>query len=218
MASPPEQESFMRHSAWLHIRPMALVMTLLAPACGKGGPAGPTETATVSGVVRAATGASIEGASVSIGGVATTTGADGGFVLQRVPVGSATIVTSAPRFDPRTESVSLIAGSNAHDVVLTHQTIFNHQNVRAYLPTGVAEYRVAIVFLPGLKDPATGNPLDSRGLVGDSATGSSCSIWCLPAEIAEVRQRSLELAGGKVALVGTTTLVEEAGSYETLIG
>ncbi|HLL85281.1 MAG TPA: hypothetical protein VK420_21600 [Longimicrobium sp.] len=145
-----------------------------------------------------------------------TTGADGRFELQNLPVGNATIVTSAPRFDPRAENVSLIVGTNVHDVELAQQTIFAHQEVVAYLPPGRAEYRAAIVFLPGLRDPATGNPLDSRGLVSGAA-GGTCAIWCGPAEKAEVRRRSLELAGGTVALIGTTTLVEQPASYATLL-
>ncbi len=96
---------------------------------------------------------------------------------------------------------------------MTHQTIFTHQNVRAYLPPGIAEYRVAIVFLPGLGNPP---PLDSRGLVSGTPGGRR-SIWRHPAVIAEVRRRSLELAGGNVALVGTTTLVDHPASYETLL-
>lgn len=195
---------------------IALVTSMMVTACAERAPSAPGATASVSGVVKAGTGAVIEGASVRIGSATATTGADGRFALQDLPAGSATIITSAPRFDSRSESVSLTAGANAHDVVLTHQTIFAHQNVRAYLPLGVAEYEVAIVFLPGLRDPATGNPLDSRGLVSGTAVGG-CSIWCSPAEIAEIRKRSLELAGGKVALVGTTTLVDNPASYQTLL-
>jgi pimeloyl-ACP methyl ester carboxylesterase len=106
-----------------------------------------------------------------------------------------------------------MAGTNAHDVVLTQQTIFNHQNVRAYLPPGVDEYRAAIVFLPGLGNPP---PLDSRGIVG-GPWGGAKSIWRNPAVVAEVRRRSLQLAGGNVALVGTTTLVDHPASYQTLL-
>jgi pimeloyl-ACP methyl ester carboxylesterase len=194
----------------------ALATGILVAACGGSAPSGPAGTATVSGVVRAATGAVIEGASVKIGDATTTTGADGRFELEKLPVGNATIVTGAPRFDPRSESVSLTAGTNAHDVVLTPQTLFTYQNAVAYLPPGIAEYRAAIVFLPGLRDPATGNPLDSRGLVRGTSDGT-CSIWCLPSERAEVRRRALDLAGGNVALIGTTTLLDDAASHATLL-
>src|ERR671914_3089429 len=98
---------------------IALATSILVAACGGSDPGGPTATATVSGVVKAATGAVIEGASVRIGAVTATTGPDGRFELQNLPVGSATISTSAPGFVPRSESVSLVAGTNTHDVVLT---------------------------------------------------------------------------------------------------
>src|SRR5918992_3554218 len=91
---------------------------LVAAACG-GSPGGPTATATVSGVVRDATGAVIVGATVRIGSATATTGADGRFELQNLPVGSATIITSAPDFDSRTQNVSLTAGNNTLDVVLS---------------------------------------------------------------------------------------------------
>src|SRR5688500_322909 len=96
------------------------------------------------------------------------------------------------------------------------ETLFTYQNAVAYLPPRVAEYKAAIVFLPGLRDPATGNPLDSRGLVRGTSD-ATCSIWCLTNERAEVRERALELAGGNVALVGTTTLLDQSAEYEKLL-
>jgi N-acetylneuraminic acid mutarotase len=98
---------------------IAIVTSILVAACGESDPGGPTAIATVSGVVKAASGAVIEGASVSIGSATATTGADGRFELQNLPVGSATITTSAPDFDSRSQNVVLIAGNNTHDVVLT---------------------------------------------------------------------------------------------------
>jgi hypothetical protein len=94
--------------------------------------------------------------------------------------------------------------------------LFTYQNAVAYLPAGIAEYKVAIVFLPGLRDPATGNDLDSRALVRGTWDGA-CSIWCSPAERAQVRSRALALAGGNVTLIGTTTLVDTPASYATLL-
>ena len=94
--------------------------------------------------------------------------------------------------------------------------LFTYQNAVAFLPTGIAEYKAAIVFLPGLRDPATGNDLDSRALVSGTP-GGACSIWCSPAERAQVRSRALRLAGGNVALIGTTTLVDNPASYDTLL-
>lgn len=197
---------------------LAVATWIIGAGCGQSDPGAPVGTATVSGVVRAAGGAVIEGASVRIdGGTGTaTTGPDGRFELENLPVGSATIITSAPRFDPRSETLILTAGSHAHDVVLTPRTLFTYQNAVAYLPPEAAEYRAAIVFLPGLRDPATGNPLDSRGLVRGTSDGP-CSIWCLAAEKAEVRRRALELAGGNVALIGTTTLLDDAAGHGALL-
>lgn len=94
--------------------------------------------------------------------------------------------------------------------------LLTYQNAVAFLPAGITEYKVAIVFLPGLRDPATGNDLDSRALVSGTS-GAGCSIWCSPFEKAEVRTRALKLAGGNVALVGTTTLVDTPASYATLL-
>ena len=208
----------MRFSTAIPPFAMALATSILFAACGKSEAGGPTTTATatVSGVVKASTGAVIEGASVQIGSATGTTDADGEFEIQNLPVGSATIVTTAPRFDQRSENVSLNEGTNAHDVVLTHKTIYTVQNVLAYLPLDKAEYRAAIVFLPGLRDPATGNPLDSRRLVSGAA-GTGCSIWCLPTDLSEVKQRALALAGGNVALVGTTTLLDQPTDFGTLL-
>ena len=95
-------------------------------------------------------------------------------------------------------------------------TLFTYGSAVAYLPPGISQYKAAIVFLPGLRDPATGNPLDSRALVRGTSE-SVCSIWCRADERAEVRRRALELAGGNVALVGTTTLVDNSASYATLL-
>ena len=99
----------------------AVVTSILLTACGGGDPGGPDATATVTGVVKATTGAVIQGASVSVGGRTTTTGADGRFEIQGLQVGNATISASAPLFDARSESVSLVGGVNTHDVVLTPQ-------------------------------------------------------------------------------------------------
>jgi hypothetical protein len=94
--------------------------------------------------------------------------------------------------------------------------LFTYGNALAFLPTGIAQYKAAIVFLPGLRDPATGKDLDSRDLVRGTS-GGGCSIWCSPAERAQVRSRALALVGGNVALIGTTTLVDTPASYDTLL-
>jgi N-acetylneuraminic acid mutarotase len=108
----------MQFSTTIRTLALALVASTAVAACGNGDPVA-TATATLSGGVSAASGAVIEGASVTIGGATATTGADGRFELQNLPVGSTTMVTSAPDFDSRSQNVTLTAGDNTHDVVLT---------------------------------------------------------------------------------------------------
>jgi pimeloyl-ACP methyl ester carboxylesterase len=93
--------------------------------------------------------------------------------------------------------------------------LVTYENTVAYLPPGVAQYKTAIVFLPGLRDPSTGLPLDSRGLVRGTAE-QTCSIWCGSDKL-EVRRRALELANGNVALIGTTTLLDNSEDYGILL-
>ena len=97
------------------------LLTAFVASCSEGEPSGPSPngTASVSGVVTAASGAAIDGASVTIGTTTATTAADGHFEIGNLPPGSATIVTAAPDFDTLSQNVTLVAGMNAHDVVLT---------------------------------------------------------------------------------------------------
>jgi hypothetical protein len=106
----------MKFSASIPALAMAQVTSIVVVACGESDPVGPTATATVSGAVKAASGAAVDGASVRFGSVIAATGPDGRLELEHVPVGRATIITSAPRFDPLSESVSPMAGTNVHDV------------------------------------------------------------------------------------------------------
>jgi N-acetylneuraminic acid mutarotase len=97
---------------------MVLFAVILSACAESPGEPTPGLTANLSGVVTAASGAFIEGASVKIGSTVATTDADGGFELQNVPVGLVTIVTSAPDFTSRSESVTLAEGDNTHDIML----------------------------------------------------------------------------------------------------
>ena len=92
-------------------------------ACGQDSPVDPTktatETATLSGVVKAASGAFMQGATVQVGNAFATTGVGGAFQLQNLKVGGATLITSAPDFETQFTNVLLAAGSNtASDVWL----------------------------------------------------------------------------------------------------
>ena len=215
-ASELSQQRRMQHSTSRPTLALAIAISVLFAACGQSDPADPTVTATaiVTGVVKAATGDVVSGASVKIGNASATTGADGRFELRDLAIGSATMTTSAPRFDSRSDGLSLVEGTNTQDVVLTRQTLYTYGSAIAFLSPEIAEYKAAIVVLPGLRDPATGNPLDSRGLV--RGTDAVCSIWC-GTDRDEVRSRALKLVGGNVALIGTTTLLDQTADYDKLI-
>jgi hypothetical protein len=116
VATPPSV-SIMQISTSIRTLARALVASTFLAACGAD--AGPAPTANVSGIVTAASGAVITGASVTTRSVTATSGADGRFEIQNVPAGSASITTSAPDFDAQMQNVVLIAGNNTHDVVLT---------------------------------------------------------------------------------------------------
>jgi pimeloyl-ACP methyl ester carboxylesterase len=194
-----------------------IVLAALLAACSSEdpGPIEPIVPASLSGVVTNASGVVIDGATVKVGTAVATTGADGKFEVQNLTAGPVTIATSAPRFDERTETVILTAGANTRDMVLTLKTLFTFGNVQAYLPAASVRYKAAIVFLPGLMDPTTGNPLDSRGIVTGAAL-PACNVWC-GTDRMTVRARSLELLGGDVALVGTTTLLDNSAHYDVLL-
>ena len=108
----------MRFSTSIPTLATALAASVLVAACGNGDPARPTATASLSGVVKAASGVGIEGASVKIGSATATTGAGGAFELQNLPVGSVTMTTSAPDFDAWSQIVVLTEGQNTVDVWL----------------------------------------------------------------------------------------------------
>src|SRR5688572_5631216 len=109
----------MRFSMSIPRLAMAFATSILVVACGTDEPGGPPATAIVSGVVSASTGAVVPGASVRVGSATATTGADGRYELANLAPGTATISTSAAGFVPGVASVSVVVGTNTHDVVLT---------------------------------------------------------------------------------------------------
>ena len=100
-----------------------LLATAFLGACSESGPSEPTPiaTASVTGTVTAASGAAVAGASVRVGLTAVSTAANGSFALTNLPLGSATLITSATGYVSQSQSLTLVAGANAHDVVLSPQ-------------------------------------------------------------------------------------------------
>ncbi|WP_284349710.1 Kelch repeat-containing protein [Roseisolibacter agri] len=194
------------------MRALALVLSILLVACGGGGPGAPTTTATVSGVVKTAAGAVIAGASVKIGSATVTTGADGRFELQNVPVGSATIAISAPDFDPRSQTVTLVAGSNTHDVVLTPADK-GEWGTRANLLVNNSEFALAEangkLYVLGGYPPQMGPNRTSRTVqVYDIATDR----WTLGPELPEPNNHGMAAAvNGKVYLLGGQVTDDQNG-------
>lgn len=193
---------------------IALIAAMLVAACGGSDPGDPTATATVAGVVRAASGAVIAGASVKIGSATATTGADGRFELPNVPVGSATIVISAPDFDPRSQTVTLSAGPNTHDVVLTPAD-GGVWGTRANLLAANSEFALAeangkLYVLGGY--PA--NRQTSRTVqVYDVASDS----WTLGPPLPQPNNHGMAAAvGGKVYLIGGQLTADQEGYVNTV--
>ena len=110
----------MRFPSSTATRAMALATAITVAACGGGEDAGgPAAAATVAGLVSASGGGAVQGATVQVGSRTTTSGADGRYELRNLPLGPATIATSSPLHDPRSDAVTLVGGMNTHDVVLT---------------------------------------------------------------------------------------------------
>ena len=192
---------------------MALAASILLAACGGGDPAAPPATATVSGVVTAAGGAVVAGASVKIGTATTTTAAGGQFELQNLPVGNATIVTSAPDFEPRTQTVVLIAGSNTHDVVLAPADK-GVWGTRANLLVNNSEFAFAEangkLYVLGGYPPTQGPNRTSRAVqVYDIATDQ----WQLGPELPQPNNHGMAAAvDGRIYLIGGQTTDDQQGA------
>ena len=187
---------------------VASAASIIAAACGDGGPGGPTATASLAGVVKAATDAVIEGASVKIGSATATTGADGRFELQNLPVGSATIVTTAPGFGPRSESVTLVAGTNTHDVTLTAVPTSTVSGfVRAITGAVIAGASVSV----GSTTSTTG--ADGRFELQNLPVGNSTIVSTAPGFVQ--RSASATLAAGSNTL---DIVLVPAGNWEMRTG
>ncbi|MDF1503455.1 carboxypeptidase regulatory-like domain-containing protein [Roseisolibacter sp. H3M3-2] len=191
----------------------ALAASLVLVACGGGGgdPTG-SATATVAGVVKDAAGAVIAGASVSVGALTATTGADGRFALPGVPVGSALVVASAPDFDPRSQTVTLVAGSNTLDVVLAPADK-GEWGTKANLLANNSEYALAEaggkLYVLGGYPPQMGPNRTSRTVqVYDVAADR----WELGPPLPEPNNHGMAAAvGGRVYLLGGQVTDDQNG-------
>ncbi len=132
---------------------------MCAFACGGGGGGGgnvidptpiqpPPATGNVIGTVRnAVSSAVIAGASVSIGSLHISTGADGTFALNNVPSGLAVIRCISAGLADYTSNIMVTAGTTTHDIRLSLQEVFELMSgaFSLYVPAGVTVVRGIIV-------------------------------------------------------------------------
>ncbi len=135
----------MRRHAWF-----LMPFTCLALACGGDGGGGPSSTGTISGTVTsAASGAPVAGAIVSVGSIESTSDAGGHFELAGVPTGTATVGCSRAGYVAYSASITVQEGSNAQDIALATQEVYQSGLFSLYVPANVVQVRAVIVGLGG---------------------------------------------------------------------
>ena len=186
------------------------LMILLLVACGdSSGPDGAAEGATLSGIVRTAGGpAVLEGVTISGGGQQATSDAGGHFELTNLPVGPATVRAERPGYLPAEDLVSISAGANTHDFVMSAQEIFVSEPYATYVPAGVGPLRGVIISLGGgvtTSGFVTGGNLEGTGELEESLQALGASLRTLT-------------KSAHVALLGTTIerLANSAASDDAL--
>ena len=197
------------------IRTLAIALATLfsTAACG-GDPGAPPARATLSGIVRTAAGAAIAGASVSIGNATATAGADGRFQLQDLPVGNAIIIASADGFDQRSESMILVAGTNARDVVLT-PTDLGEWGTRASLLAANSEFALA---------ESNGKLYIMGGYPSSRVTQRTVQIydiasdrWQFGPQLPQPNNHGMAAAvNGKIYLIGGQLTADQEGYVDTV--
>jgi hypothetical protein len=195
----------MRLSTSTATRALALATSIFVAACGNSDAGGPAATATVSGVVTAASGGAIEAATVRIGTATATTSADGRFEIRDLPVGSATLLTSATGFDPRSESISLSEGPNTHDVALTPA---GEWELRAPLLANNSELAVAEangkLYLLG------GYPPNRQSVRTVQVYDIASDRWVLGPQLPQPNNHGMAASvDGKIYLIGGQTLADD---------
>ena len=193
---------------------IAFVTSVFGAACGDSDdPGGLTTTATLSGIVRTPTEAPITGASVKVGTITATTGADGRFELQNLPVGSVMITTSAQGFEPASETLSLSAGVNNRDIVLTPADL-GEWGMKAGLLVNNSEFALAEangkIYVLGGYPPQQGPNRTSRAVqIYDIASNS----WQLGPELPQPNNHGMAASvNGKIYMLGGQTTDDQNGA------
>jgi hypothetical protein len=183
-------------------------------ACGGDDPGGPDQTATLSGAVTTQVGAAVQGASVAVGSISATTGADGRFELQNLPVGTVTMTTTAQGFDPRSESLSLRAGSNTRDVLLA-ATDLGEWGSRAGLLAANSEF--ALTELNGKLYAMGGYPASRVTVRTVQVYDIATDTWQYGPELPQPNNHGMAASvNGKVYLIGGQLTADQEGYVNTV--
>jgi hypothetical protein len=172
---------------------------------------GPT-AATVSGVVKAAvTKLPIAGATVTIGGQHTETGANGQFELTGVATGALTIRCEHPRYQTQQASLTVPAGGITRDFELAVQEIYEFGSNAIYVPADVGTVRAVIIALggPTATGFVTGGPLTPK-VLDPIVEQSQQTLGSLLRTLA--RSRHVALLGSS-----TTSMSNNASSDQRLL-
>jgi N-acetylneuraminic acid mutarotase len=201
----------MKSARSIVILAIALLTSTFVIGCGD--PGGPSATATLTGLVTTPTGVAVQGASVKVGSATATTGADGRFELQNLPIGSVTVITSAEGFDALSQTVTLVAGSNTRDVFLTPIDL-GVWGMRAPLLVNNSEFALAEangkLYVLGGYPPQMGPNRTSRAVqIYDIASNS----WQLGPELPQPNNHGMAAGvNGKIYLLGGQTTDDQDGA------
>lgn len=194
--------------------------SIFLTACGGGDDGGPPASATLSGsVMRAGSNpVAIAGATVRVGTVTATSGSDGRFELQNLPVGLITLVTSAQGFDERSQEITLNSGANTRDVLLTLTVLppidGGDWGTRANLLVNNSEFPLAeangkLYVLGGYPPEMGPNRTSSTVQVYDIATNT----WQLGPQLPLPNNHGMAASvNGKVYLIGGQTTDDQQGA------
>jgi pimeloyl-ACP methyl ester carboxylesterase len=210
--------------------PFLLGSALLTLACagGDGSTAPPAASATLSGVVQEeSSGVGIAGATVTAGGVSTSSAQDGTFELRNVSIGdSVAVAVTATGFDAFSRTMAIHAGTNTLSVSLARRTIWEARGFAIYLPPGVSVYRGVFLFLGG-SGGTLETSLDTRPFVkGDfdyyltvrNQRMRDYMAAMRPRVLAFARAHALGVMGASVWLLNGDSLVGALNALAPLTG
>lgn len=205
------------HSGRPRVRPgwrrlSSALIALVAACSDPSGPGGGGETGTLTGTVRAtANGAVIAGATVSVGSLQATSGADGRYELANIPVGTVTARATRAGYGPVEASVLIGEGTTTtQDFSLTVQEIYVSGADAAYVPSGVGRLRGVIITLGG---PVTSGFVTGGRIAPTGYDPLEVSLQSLGASLRNLARTA------RVALIGRTpvSLPDTPGSDALLL-